>query len=65
MSVPDKSLLRLCTPKEVAERLACSQRTITRAMDRGEIVWKAVGRRRRIPEREVRRLLEEGLASRC
>jgi excisionase family DNA binding protein len=57
-------LHRLCTPTEVATRLGCGLKSIARAMDRGEIQYKRVGNRRRIHEREVRRLLEEGLQSR-
>lgn len=64
MQTPEDTMHRLCTPTEVAKRLACSTKTVTRAMDRGDIAYKRVGNRRHIHEREVRRLLEEGLASR-
>ena len=57
-------LYRLCRVKEVAERLGVCTKTVERAMDRGEIAFKRVGSRRRVHEREVRRLLEVGLQSR-
>lgn len=60
----DPSEHRLCTPAQVAARLCCSKKTIERAMRRGDIAYKRIGDLRRIPEKEVRRLLEVGLPSR-
>ena len=55
--------LRVFTAREVMERLAMSSRSLTRALDRGEL--KSIGRRGpgrklRIPASSVRAYLEGG-----
>jgi len=50
----------LWTPRETAEKLKTSQKTIYRLMERGELAYTMVGRQRRILESELAAYLHGG-----
>ncbi len=51
---------RLLSTGDVARRLGVSRQQVVNMCDRGEIEYVFVGRHRRIPDREVRRILGAG-----